>query len=135
MILELRLPFRDGTTHFMFEPLVFIERLAAVPPRPRRPSTEADPARPFAGRRPELFVGSATQAPGRLFGRPGRAHEGHPVALGAWLAGAGEGRVSHREPYQKPHVHDRGPITSVIGRLLRGGQPCGETPGQRTGLP
>ncbi len=32
---ELRAPFRDGTTHFVFEPLVFIERLAAlVPPRP-----------------------------------------------------------------------------------------------------
>jgi len=32
---ELRRPFRDGTTHFVFEPLVFIERLAALVPPPR----------------------------------------------------------------------------------------------------
>jgi hypothetical protein len=32
---ELRAPFRDGTTHFAFEPLVFIERLAALVPPPR----------------------------------------------------------------------------------------------------
>jgi len=28
-------PFRDGTTHFVFEPLVLIERLAALVPPPR----------------------------------------------------------------------------------------------------
>ncbi len=32
---ELRAPFRDGTTHFIFEPLAFIERLAALVPPPR----------------------------------------------------------------------------------------------------
>jgi hypothetical protein len=32
---ELRAPFRDGTTHFVFEPLAFIERLAALVPPPR----------------------------------------------------------------------------------------------------
>ena len=31
---ELRAPFRDGTTHFIFEPLAFIERLAALIPPP-----------------------------------------------------------------------------------------------------
>ena len=35
VILELRAPFRDGTTHFVFEPLVFVERLAALVPPPR----------------------------------------------------------------------------------------------------
>ena len=35
VILELRVPFRDGTTHFVFEPLVLIERLAALVPPPR----------------------------------------------------------------------------------------------------
>lgn len=35
VVLELRTPFRDGTTHFVFEPLVFIERLAALVPPPR----------------------------------------------------------------------------------------------------
>ncbi|MFT5059489.1 MAG: hypothetical protein ACI89E_002274 [Planctomycetota bacterium] len=32
---ELRAPFHDGTAHFVFEPLVFIERLAALVPPPR----------------------------------------------------------------------------------------------------
>ncbi len=32
---ELRVPFRDGTTHFVFDSLVFIERLAALVPPPR----------------------------------------------------------------------------------------------------
>ncbi|MBJ03047.1 MAG: IS91 family transposase, partial [Planctomycetes bacterium] len=34
---QLRRPWRDGTTHFIFDPLTFIERLAALVPRPRRP--------------------------------------------------------------------------------------------------
>jgi len=32
---ELKRPFRDGTTHVLFEPLDFIARLAALVPRPR----------------------------------------------------------------------------------------------------
>jgi len=35
VVLELRVPFRDGTTHFVFDPLVFTERLAALVPLPR----------------------------------------------------------------------------------------------------
>ena len=35
VVLQLRVPFRDGTTHFVFEPLAFIERLAALVPPPR----------------------------------------------------------------------------------------------------
>jgi hypothetical protein len=34
-VLELKHPFRDGTTHVLFEPLDFIARLAALVPRPR----------------------------------------------------------------------------------------------------
>ena len=34
-LLELRRPWRDGTTHLVFEPLVFLERLAALVPHPR----------------------------------------------------------------------------------------------------
>ena len=37
MTYQLRRPWRDGTTHFIFDPLTFIERLAALVPRPRRP--------------------------------------------------------------------------------------------------
>ena len=32
---ELKTPYRDGTTHVIFEPLEFIARLAALVPRPR----------------------------------------------------------------------------------------------------
>ncbi len=34
-MLQLRRPWRDGTTQLVFEPLTFIERLAALIPRPR----------------------------------------------------------------------------------------------------
>ena len=34
--LELRRPYHDGTTHLLFEPLAFIERLAALVPRPHK---------------------------------------------------------------------------------------------------
>jgi hypothetical protein len=32
---ELKTPFRNGTTHVIFEPLDFIARLAALVPKPR----------------------------------------------------------------------------------------------------
>jgi len=35
LLFELRKPWRDGTTHIVFEPLTFIERLAALVPPPR----------------------------------------------------------------------------------------------------
>ena len=35
VVYELRRPWRDGTTHFVFEPLTFLERLAALVPHPR----------------------------------------------------------------------------------------------------
>ena len=35
VVYELKHPFRDGTTHVLFEPLDFIARLAALVPRPR----------------------------------------------------------------------------------------------------
>ncbi len=35
VVYELKQPFRDGTTHVLFEPLDFIARLAALVPRPR----------------------------------------------------------------------------------------------------
>jgi hypothetical protein len=34
--LDLRRPYHDGTTHLIFEPLAFIERLAALVPRPHK---------------------------------------------------------------------------------------------------
>ncbi len=41
VLLGLRAPFRDEATHFMFEHLVFIERLAAPAPPLRLPSCPA----------------------------------------------------------------------------------------------
>ena len=35
VVYELRRPWRDGTTHFVFDPLTFLERLAALVPHPR----------------------------------------------------------------------------------------------------
>jgi hypothetical protein len=32
---ELKTPYRDGTTHVIFEPLDFIAKLAALVPKPR----------------------------------------------------------------------------------------------------
>jgi hypothetical protein len=32
---ELKTPYRDGTTHVIFEPLDFLARLAALVPKPR----------------------------------------------------------------------------------------------------
>jgi len=35
VVLELKTPYRDGTTHLLFSPLEFLQRLAALVPRPR----------------------------------------------------------------------------------------------------
>ncbi len=35
VVWELRHPWRDGTTHFVFDPLTFLARLAALVPHPR----------------------------------------------------------------------------------------------------
>jgi hypothetical protein len=35
VVYQLKTPYRDGTTHFVFEPIEFLARLAALAPRPR----------------------------------------------------------------------------------------------------
>jgi hypothetical protein len=35
VVLQLKSAFKDGTTHIVIEPLEFMERLAALAPRPR----------------------------------------------------------------------------------------------------
>ena len=35
VVYELKTPYRDGTTHVVFEPLDFLAKLAALVPRPR----------------------------------------------------------------------------------------------------
>ena len=46
---QLKTPYRDGTTHVIFEPLDFIARLAALVPKPRVHLTRLcrSPHRPF----------------------------------------------------------------------------------------
>jgi len=39
IVLELKTPYRDGTTHFVFDPMTFLERLAAPVPPPRSDAT------------------------------------------------------------------------------------------------
>jgi hypothetical protein len=34
-VLQLKSPYKDGTTHIVMEPLEFMERLTALVPRPR----------------------------------------------------------------------------------------------------
>jgi hypothetical protein len=36
VVLQLKSPYKDGTTHIVMEPLEFMERLAALVPRPRQ---------------------------------------------------------------------------------------------------
>ena len=36
VVLQLKTPYRDGTTHLVTTPLEFLQRLAALVPRPRR---------------------------------------------------------------------------------------------------
>ena len=71
---ELRAPFRDGTTHFVFEPLVFIERLAALVPPPRMHQlTYHGVLAPGSSRRSEIVPSSARE------GRSSCAGEGTRV--------------------------------------------------------
>ncbi len=59
LVHELRAPFKDGTTHFVFDPLVFIERLAALVPPPRMHQlTYHGVLAPAASRRSEIVPGS-----------------------------------------------------------------------------
>jgi hypothetical protein len=45
---ELKTPYRDGTTHVLFEPLDFISKLAALVPKPRVNLTRYHGVRPIA---------------------------------------------------------------------------------------
>ena len=69
VLYELRKPWRDGTTHVVFEPQVLIERLAALVPPPRmHQQTYHGVLAPSASWRDEVVVGK------------GRAREGNETA-------------------------------------------------------
>jgi hypothetical protein len=74
---ELKTPYRDGTTHIIFEPLDFIARLAALVPKPRvnltrfhgvfAPNSKhralVTPAKRGKGNKPKTSVESQDQTP------------------------------------------------------------------------
>ncbi len=64
---ELKTPYRDGTTHVIFEPVDFIAKLAALVPKPRVNLTR------FQGVRPEQQTPS--------MGDASQAGQGHPVPI------------------------------------------------------
>ena len=80
----LKTPYRDGTTHVVFEPLDFIARLAALEPKPRAP----DARRPHAGR----------AAPGHDLGATAEAGVRHRDRDLRAMRGQGPGDRQHRGP-------------------------------------
>ena len=77
MVYQLKHPFRDGTTHVLFEPLDFLARLAALVPRPRTHLIRFHGLLAPNARHRRLVVPAPTSAPagdeGELTGVPTRA--------------------------------------------------------------
>lgn len=63
-MLQLKTPYRDGTTHLVMSPLEFLQRLAALVPRPRLPLIRFHGVlAPNAALRPQIVPGEADPAP------------------------------------------------------------------------
>jgi hypothetical protein len=71
VVYELKHPFRDGTTHVLFEPLDFIARLAALVPRPRSHLIRFHGLFAPNARHRHLVVPAPTPAPVREGAEPG----------------------------------------------------------------
>jgi len=79
VVYELRAPFRDGTTHFIFEPLAFIERLAALVPPPRMHQlTYHGVLAPAASWRSDIVPGPTEREP------PSADGAGRPCSKYSW---------------------------------------------------
>ena len=76
-------PYRDGTTHVIFEPLDVIARLAALVPKPRVNLTRFD----------GVFAASGKH---RTRVTPGQAGQGRPASHEAGSGGADAGRTPRR---------------------------------------
>ena len=64
VVLELKTPYRDGTTHLLFSPLEFLQRLAALVPRPRLNLTRFHGVlAPNAKWRAQIVPGGQAKAP------------------------------------------------------------------------
>ena len=63
-MVQLKTPYRDGTTHLVMSPLEFLHRLAALVPRPRLHLIRFHGVlAPHAALRPHIVPGEADQAP------------------------------------------------------------------------
>ncbi len=63
VVLQLKTPYRDGTTHFVMSPLEFLQRLAALVPRPRLHLIRFHGVlAPHAALRPQIVPGESDQA-------------------------------------------------------------------------
>jgi hypothetical protein len=63
-VLQLKTPYRDGTTHLIMTPLEFLQRLAALVPRPRLPLIRFHGVlAPNAALRSQIVPGEADPAP------------------------------------------------------------------------
>jgi len=63
VVLQLKTPYRDGTTHLVMTPLEFLQRLAALVPRPRLPLIRFHGVlAPNAALRPQIVPGEPYQA-------------------------------------------------------------------------
>ena len=84
VLYQLRVPFRDGTSHFVFEPLVFIERLAALVPPPRMHQlTYHGVLAPGASRRSEIVPRRVGERPGPCTGS-GKGSATRPCSKYSW---------------------------------------------------
>jgi len=84
---ELKHPFRDGTTHMLFEPLDFLARLAALVPRPRAHLVRYHGLfAPNAHHRHHIVTGTASlSAPVNDDDGEGQAREPKPTAPMNWM--------------------------------------------------
>ena len=108
VVLRLKTPWRDGTTHLVMSPLEFMQRLAALVPRPRL----------------HLIRFHGVLAPSSL---PPRDHSGHRVEVGAHerLAGPHRGQaacVAAGRPLRRNSAHRQPCCRVTPGPTLRHSQ-------------
>ncbi len=87
MVYELKHPFRDCTTHVLFEPLDFIARLAALVPRPRAHLVRYHGLFAPNAKHRHHIVATQTPAPppGNGHGTTGETMEPRPTAPMSWM--------------------------------------------------
>ena len=84
VVLQLKTPYRDGTTHLVMTPLEFLQRVAALVPRPRLPLIRFHGVlAPHAALRSQIVPGEADPAPTTADGN-GDSPSASPRARMSW---------------------------------------------------